>query len=316
MPTSRPPTPSATARRQASGDRGARRLRARLPLHARRSRSGSTPSGTLRGRRPRRVLRVRARADRPAARDRGRLRAGRGGPHRQPAGGARLRLRRRLGPLPPRGRRRHGRLRRLGPPTRAAAPSRSGGATSRRSPRAPRSGLFDIIAHPDLVKYWGPAHPGRPARRAICAATTSRRSRRSPRRASPSRSPRPGCASRSARSTPRPPSSRCAWKRARRSRSPATPTARGRRRRLRAGARAARASWGCGELCVFERRARRLEPIGAGAAPREECSDARGHRLRLPPPRAGPAAGPRRRARSPTSWASTVTPTPTCSPTP
>jgi histidinol-phosphatase (PHP family) len=24
-----------------------------------------------------------------------------------------------------------------------------------------RSGLFDIIAHPDLVKYWGPAHPGR-----------------------------------------------------------------------------------------------------------------------------------------------------------
>lgn len=24
-----------------------------------------------------------------------------------------------------------------------------------------RSGLFDIIAHPDLVKIWGPAHPGR-----------------------------------------------------------------------------------------------------------------------------------------------------------
>jgi histidinol-phosphatase (PHP family) len=24
-----------------------------------------------------------------------------------------------------------------------------------------RSGLFDIIAHPDLIKYWGPAHPGR-----------------------------------------------------------------------------------------------------------------------------------------------------------
>jgi histidinol-phosphatase (PHP family) len=24
-----------------------------------------------------------------------------------------------------------------------------------------RCGLFDIIAHPDLVKYWGPAHPGR-----------------------------------------------------------------------------------------------------------------------------------------------------------
>jgi histidinol-phosphatase (PHP family) len=24
-----------------------------------------------------------------------------------------------------------------------------------------RSGLFDIISHPDLVKYWGPAHPNR-----------------------------------------------------------------------------------------------------------------------------------------------------------
>ncbi|HLH15013.1 MAG TPA: histidinol-phosphatase [Solirubrobacteraceae bacterium] len=24
-----------------------------------------------------------------------------------------------------------------------------------------RSGLFDIVAHPDLVKYWGPAHPAR-----------------------------------------------------------------------------------------------------------------------------------------------------------
>ncbi len=27
---------------------------------------------------------------------------------------------------------------------------------------AARSGLFDILAHPDLVKVWGPAHPGRP----------------------------------------------------------------------------------------------------------------------------------------------------------
>jgi histidinol-phosphatase (PHP family) len=29
---------------------------------------------------------------------------------------------------------------------------------------AARSGLFDILAHPDLVKVWGPAHPTRPAR--------------------------------------------------------------------------------------------------------------------------------------------------------
>ncbi len=27
---------------------------------------------------------------------------------------------------------------------------------------AARSGLFDIAAHPDLVKYWGPTHPTRP----------------------------------------------------------------------------------------------------------------------------------------------------------
>jgi histidinol-phosphatase (PHP family) len=27
---------------------------------------------------------------------------------------------------------------------------------------AARSGLFDILAHPDLVKVWGPAHPARP----------------------------------------------------------------------------------------------------------------------------------------------------------
>jgi histidinol-phosphatase (PHP family) len=27
---------------------------------------------------------------------------------------------------------------------------------------AAASGMFDILAHPDLVKYWGPAHPERP----------------------------------------------------------------------------------------------------------------------------------------------------------
>ena len=75
------------------------------------------------------------------------------------AGRARLRLRRRLGPLHRR-RRRRGRprrLRRLG--GRAATPTRSGAATSRRSPTAARSGLFDILAHPDLVKVWGRARP-------------------------------------------------------------------------------------------------------------------------------------------------------------
>ena len=40
---------------------------------------------------------------------------------------------------------------------------------------AARSGLFDILAHPDLVKVWGREPPGPP--RAICVATTSPRSR-------------------------------------------------------------------------------------------------------------------------------------------
>ena len=80
--------------------------------------------------------------------------AGRGGPHGEPARGARLRLRRRLGPFHPRRRGRHGRLRRVGLQT--AVQRRGGlvGATSRRSPTA-RSGLFDILAHPDLVKDVG-----------------------------------------------------------------------------------------------------------------------------------------------------------------
>ena len=41
----------------------------------------------------------------------------------------------------------------------AATPTRSGAATSRRSPSAPARGLFDILAHPDLVKVWGGARP-------------------------------------------------------------------------------------------------------------------------------------------------------------
>ena len=40
-----------------------------------------------------------------------------------------------------------------------ATPTRSGAATSRRWPSAPARGLFDILAHPDLVKVWGRARP-------------------------------------------------------------------------------------------------------------------------------------------------------------
>jgi histidinol-phosphatase (PHP family) len=61
------------------------------------------------------------------------------------------------------------------------------------------TGMFDIIAHPELVKIWGSAR----APPEIFASTTSPRSRRCWTRAWRWRSPRPGCASRSARSTRR-----------------------------------------------------------------------------------------------------------------
>jgi histidinol-phosphatase (PHP family) len=45
---------------------------------------------------------------------------------------------------------------------------------------AARSGLFDIAAHPDLVKYWGPAHPAHPARPAHPNDSGRGASRRTP----------------------------------------------------------------------------------------------------------------------------------------
>jgi histidinol-phosphatase (PHP family) len=92
---------------------------------------------------------------------------------------------------------------------------------------AARSGLFDVLAHPDLVKIWGRARPlperdprsyYEPAVEAIAesgvAVEISTISR-----------PR-ACASRSGRSTRRPSSRACARTRGRRSRSPRTPTSR------------------------------------------------------------------------------------------
>ena len=109
------------------------------------------------------------------------------------------------------------------------------------------------------------AAPGR-CPSATRASTTSRRSRRSPRAGSRSRSRPPGCASRSARSTRRRPSPRCA---------------------SRPGAVFALSSdahlpeqvgfgyeqalefldeLGVEEICVFEGRRRRLEPLGPASA--------------------------------------------------
>ena len=97
---------------------------------------------------------------------------------------------------------------------------------------AAESGLFDVLAHPDLPKVFGARMPGvledRPRR--------GRRGR-SPRRASPSSAPRPACASRCASSTRSPACWRASARPACRPRCRATPTPRGRRPRLPHGRR-------------------------------------------------------------------------------
>ncbi len=87
---------------------------------------------------------------------------------------------------------------------------------------AARSGLFDVLAHPDLIKVWGRAQTD--CRRAIFGSTTSPRSRRSPSPASRLKSRQPDCARPSARSTRLPASWRCASRPGRHSRSPPTRT--------------------------------------------------------------------------------------------
>ena len=107
----------------------------------------------------------------------------------------------------------------------------------------------------------GPAQRPWPERRPALLLR-DRHGGRSPSRASRSRSPRPGCASRSASCIRRAPSWRWCSTPATRSRSPATPT------RPRTSAATTTRRWSCSrssgstELAVFERRERRLEPIG------------------------------------------------------
>ena len=126
---------------------------------------------------------------------------------------------------------------------------------------AARSGLYDIIAHPDLVKVWGgerAAPGGRPAPLLRAGRRGVRRGRRR-RRGLDRRAAQAG-----RRDLPRAARSwRWSSTPAARSRSPATPTSPeqlgyGYER----GARAARRRSASRELCVFEGRQRRLEPIG------------------------------------------------------
>ena len=125
---------------------------------------------------------------------------------------------------------------------------------------AARSGLYDILAHPDLVKVWGRERP-RPEgdlRRYYELAW-----RASPSPASPSRSRPPGCASAPGEIYP----ARAFLEMAVDAGVPIALSSDahgpehigyGYDEALRAARRRRR-----GELCVFEGRARRLEPIGA-----------------------------------------------------
>ena len=233
-----------------------------------------------------------------------RLRPRRRGPDRHPARRARLRLRGRLGPLRRRPRPSTTRAGTSGSAT--ATPTRSGAATSRRSPRRRAAGLFDILAHPDLVKVWGRGRPAARARPALLLRARGRGDRRgrgrgrgldrraaqAGRRALPGAGASPRCASRRAPPSRSPPTPTCP-------RTSATPTSAPSRRC---------ASWGV-------ERDLRLR-AAASAAWSRSADGARvgigydSHRFA-----AGRPAGPRRGRDRARARASRATPTPTSSPT-
>ena len=136
---------------------------------------------------------------------------------------------------------------------------------------AARSGLFDVLAHPDLVKMWGPTRPrpaGDPRRYyepAVEAIAETRHRRRG--------LDRRACASQSREIYPSPASSPGALE-------AGVPVALSSDAHLPEhigfGYDARSSCWterGSRELAVFERRERRLEPIGRG--------DERAQRARL-----------------------------------
>ena len=126
---------------------------------------------------------------------------------------------------------------------------------------AARSGLYDILAHPDLVKFWGDRAARSPS--ATRASTTSPRSRRSPRPGSRSRSRPPGWRKPVDELYPSDAfAEMCVDAGRRRSRSPPTPTCPRTSGRDYDRAVETMRGWGVEEICVFERRERRLEPLG------------------------------------------------------
>ena len=235
-------TPSATAR--PPSERGIAELG--VSEHIYRFRAGARALATTRSgasyahRRHRRLLRVRARGDRPAARDRGRLRPRRARTASASCceardwdyvvGSVHFIARRRRRPWTTTT---SGAMRPVSADTVWTTLLRDGSA------RRARSGLFDILAHPDLVKVWGRAAAAAGRRPAPLLRARDGRDRRVRRRdrgvdrraAQAGRRDLPGAAR----------SSRCAWRPAARSRCRATRTARRTLGyRYDAGARAAR----------------------------------------------------------------------------
>ena len=175
-----------------------------------------------------------------------------------------------------------------------------------------RSGLFDVLAHPDLVKVWGAERPlpegdlrryYEPAIEGIAesgiAVEVSTAGPAQARQRALSGAGVSGDV----------PGSR----RADRAVQRRPPTA-------RTSAPTTTARWSCSassassELCVFEHRQRRLEPIGADET---QTGEHAASASAMTPIGSQPGAGWSSAAcRSSTSAASTVTPTPTCSPTP
>ena len=141
---------------------------------------------------------------------------------------------------------------------RALLPDARRGRAQRavRHPRPPRPG--EVLGSRHAAHRERPLPGGRPA-----PLLRAGDRRRSPSRASPSRSPRRACASPPARCIRRRRSWRCASKRARRWRSPATPTApEDVGADYDAGARAARRARASASCACSSGRERRLEPIG------------------------------------------------------
>ena len=245
-------------RGQRARDRGARRLRAHLPLLRRPGRLAAPVLALAGGRRPRRLLRVRARRDRPAAGDRGRLR---------------------------------GRARRTAWPSLLDGYEwdyvvgsvhfiRDGAVDhedfdvwdSARDPDQVWRRYFEIAGRGGAQRHVRHPRPPRPGQdvgaatargpTATCAGTTTWRWRGSRSRASRSRCPPRGCASRWASSTRRGRSWRWCSTPATRSRCPRDAHAPD---HLGAGYEQAvelLGDLGVGELAVFEGRERRMEPLG------------------------------------------------------